>query len=113
MNRFIIHYVVVLFISTVYNLKSILTEIGISTPIFFFISLSLKDFSPFYYPKTLCFLVWWFYCSQQVYGSYILIQSFSPCLLIGELKILIFMIISEKYVLSHVILLTLECLILS
>ena len=76
---------------------SILSDMNIATPAFFWFLFSWNNF---FYPLILSVLdLKWIYCRQQVYGSCFCIQSASLCLLVVTFNTFIVKIIIDMHVL--------------
>ena len=83
------HYAVSFFVSwTFFILKSILTDMSIATPAFFWFPFA---WNTFFHPLTFTVYVSldlkWVFCRNLIYGSWFCIPSGSLCLLVGALSV--------------------------
>ena len=87
-------------------LKSILSDISIATPaFFFFLSSCLEYFFPQHFTFCLCrsFVLRWVFCRQHIYLWCFLIHSATLCLLIGAFNPFTFKVI-DKYLFIAILL---------
>ena len=93
---------------TVFVLKSILSEMRIVTPAFFWFPFALEYLVPFPYFNSIIDLgVRWVSLMQHIYKSCFCIQPANLCLLVGEFNLLTFNVIINMYNLATIFLVAL------
>ena len=93
------HYIVSFFVSCNHLiLKSILSDMSITTPVFFWFPFA---WNIFFYSLTFSLYVSldlnWISCRQHVFRFWFCVHSASPCLLVGAFNLFILKVISDMY----------------